>query len=61
MEIRDAVLNQVTADRTIVSKLIPSSQYNEFVLETLFKSKKQIQNIECNTRGQSDDQLWYEE
>ena len=61
VEIQDAVLNQVTADCTILSKFIPSSQYNEFVLETLFKSKEQIQNIECNTRGQSDDQLWYEE
>ena len=61
VEIRDVVLNKETADHTILSKFIPSSQYNEFVLETLFKSKEQIQNIECNTRGQSNDQLWYEE
>ena len=61
VEIRDAILNQVTPDRTNLSKHIPSPQYNEFILKTLFKSKEEIQNIECNTRGQSDDKLWYEE
>ena len=61
VEIRDAILNQVTPDCTNLSKHIPSPQYNKFILKTLFKSKEEIQNIECNTRGQSDDKLWYEE
>ena len=55
VEIRDSTLNQVTPDRTNLSKHIPSQQYNDFILKTLFKSKEEIQNIECNTRGQSDD------
>ncbi|XP_028416374.1 uncharacterized protein LOC114540378 [Dendronephthya gigantea] len=61
VEVRDAILNQVTTDQTNLNKHIPSPEYNEFVFETLYKSKEQIQNIECNTRGQSDDELWYQE
>ena len=61
VEIRDAILNQITPHRTSLSKHISSPQYNEFILKTLFKSKEEIPNIECNTRGQSDDKLWYEE
>ena len=32
-----------------------------FVHEQLFKTKEQILDIECNTRGQSDNSLWFEE
>ena len=61
MEIREAILNQLTTDQTNLSKHTPSPQHNGFVIDTLYKSKEQIQNIECNTRGQSDYELWYQE
>ena len=42
-------------------KHIPCPQHVPFVQEKLLKTKEQIISIECNTRGQSDSNLWFEE
>ena len=43
------------------NKHIPCPQHVPFVQEKLLKTKEQIISIECNTRGQSDNNLWFEE
>ena len=62
VEIRDSILNGITHPNFAeVCRHIPCPQHVPFVEEKLLKTKDQIINIECNTRGQSDNNLWFEE
>ena len=62
VEIRDSILNQITIPSFAeVCKNLPSPQHTPFVQEKLFKTKEQLHDIECNTRGQSDSELWFQE
>ena len=61
-EIRKSVLSEIEIPNFAdVCKHIPCSKYTPFVHEQLFKTKEKILDIECNTRGQSDNNLWFEE
>ena len=64
VEIRDSILNQITIPSFAeVCKNMPCTQHTPFAQEKLFKTKEQLYmyDIECNTRGQSDNDLWFEE
>ena len=62
VEIRDSILNQIIIPSFAeVCKNLPCTQHTPFVQEKLFKTKEQLHDIECNTRGQSDNDLWFEE
>ena len=62
-EIRKSVLSEIDIPNfSEVSKYVPCSEYTPFVPEQLFKTKERILGRECNnTRGQSDNSLWFEE
>ena len=62
VEIRDSILNGITHPNfPKVCKHILCPQHVPFVQEMLLKTEEQIISIECNTRGQSDNNLWFEE
>ena len=53
VEIRDSILNGITHPNfPEVCERIPCPQHAPFVQEKLLKTKEQIINIECNTKGQ---------
>ena len=63
-EIRKSVLSEIEIPFAEVCKHIPCSEYTPvcpFVHDQLCKTKEQILDIECNTQGQSDNSLWFEE
>ena len=60
--IRESVLNEITVpDFSEVCKYLPSQDYAPFVQNYLYTTNEQMVELECNTRGQSDCTLWFEE
>ena len=61
-EIRKSILEQITVpDFGEVCKHLPSPEYATHTKNTLFTTKEQMADIECNTRGQSQSKLWFHE
>ena len=61
-EIRTSILEQITVpDFGEVYKHLPSPEYATYTKNTLFTTKEQMADIECNTRGQSQSKLWFHE
>ena len=61
-EIRKSILEQITLpDFGEVCKYSPSPKYATYTKNTLFTTKEQMADIECNTRGQSQSKLWFHE
>jgi hypothetical protein len=60
--IRESILKDITIpDFAEVCKHIPSQEHAQYTKNTLVKTKEQMLDIECNTRGQSDSKLWFQE
>ena len=62
IKIRTSILEQITVpDFAAVCKHLPSPEYTPYTQNTLFTTKEQMVDIECNTRGQSQWKLWFHE
>ena len=61
-EIRKSILEQITVPEFAeVCKHLPSPENATYTKNTLFITKEQMADIECNTRGQSQSKLWFHE
>ena len=62
VNIRDSVLRDInTRNLPEISQHLPSEEYKQFVQDRLIKTKEELLDIECNTRGQSTNNLWFQE